>query len=372
MSHAPCKTIGVEVELLAPVGGDRRQLAEYIAARVGGSVRPCFHIDSEPSKVKGKPIFYHLTQAFEVRDADDQLLVTCLDDITLQRDLNKSAKPKPGWYRILSDDVRLLRLLERHTDASATIEQCLAPLGTLFGTQPQTTPQGVYRLIDEWNASLAMAAPLPGERERPCELVTAPLAAEDRTTLPLLLGCAAELGFTLPNEGATHLHFDGKPFCSASGLVVTMNLLHAQRDTLRELVISNPYCRRLGPWPDALVEAVNQPDFLQLDWDQARQRLLALKPSKYVDFNIRNLANNLQHKHTLEIRNLPATLDSSRIFAAIDAFQALFAHTLNQHQPTDNRGQPCGYRDQQQLPPAVVAAFQTPANHLAQPIAQKP
>lgn len=193
---SPCKTVGIEVELLAPPGGDRRQLAEYIARCIDGTVEPFFHLDSEPSKVKDKPIFYHLTQGFRVIDKNGQWLAKCVDDITLQRDLDKTVPPKTGWYRIVSDDVRLLRLLLRHTAADAGIEASLLALGDLFGTKPEAAAKGVYRLLDEGNTSLALAAPLPGERERACELVTAPLAADDRTTLPLLLDCARKLGFT--------------------------------------------------------------------------------------------------------------------------------------------------------------------------------
>ena len=77
------------------------------------------------------------------------------------------------------------------------------------------------------------------------------------------------------------------------------------------------------------MQVVNAEDFSALPWEDARLRLLAQKPSKYCDVNIRNLVNQLPSKHTLEIRNLPATLDSKRIFAALDAFQALFTYTLN-------------------------------------------
>ncbi len=339
-----CQRVGIEVELLAPAGSDRRQLAEHIAHRVAGRIEPCFHIDSEPSKVQGKPVFYHLTQAYKVLDAQGKLLVHCVDDITLQRDLDKKAVPRSGWYRILSDDIRLLRLLERHTDPDADITQCLMPLGTLFGTEPQATPQGVYRLLDHGNASIALAAPLPGERERACELVTAPLAVEDRTTLPLLLDCARELGFTLPNEGATHLHFDAEPFCSAGGLASTMQLLQREQKTLRTLLRTNPYCRRLGNWPDELMQVINADGFNDLPWEEARLRLRAQKPSKYCDVNIRNLVNQLHNKNTLEIRHLPATLDSRRIFAALEAFQLLFAHTLN----------PANWHSELQLPTQVI------------------
>jgi hypothetical protein len=357
-----CRTIGVEVELLAPPGSSRRELACHIARQINGSVEPFFHLDSEPSKVNGKPVFYHLTQAFQILDQHGQLIAKCVDDITLQRDLDKTHPPQEGWYRIVSDDVRLLRLLMRHTDADAGIATCLKPLGELFGTEPQHATKGVYRLLDEAEASLALAAPLPGERERACELITAPLPAEDRHTLPLLLNCAQELGFTLPNEGATHLHFDATPFCSAAVLSDTMQLLYDQRDALRELLKTNRYCRRLGNWPDELMQRVSSDEFRQLAWPQAQQQLSQLKPSKYCDVNIRNIALGIKDKHTLEVRTLPATLQAENIFAAIDGFQALFADIIRQQ--SQNNGQPYP----QQLPASMVAAFSAPADHLAQPV----
>jgi len=332
----PCKTVGVEVELLAPLNGSRKQLAEHIAARINGSVEPFFHLDSEPSKVQNKPIFYHLTQGFKVLDHNGKWLVKCVDDITLQRDLDKSIPPKAGWYRIVSDDVRLLRLLLRHTAAGVTIEDSLVELGKLFGTIPEQTSKGVYRLLDEGSTSLALAAPLPGERERACELITAPLPADDRTTLPLLLDCAKELGFTLPNEGATHIHFDAKPFCSAPVLSDTMQLLHSQRDELRETLQTNKYCRRLGAWSDQLMELVSSDTFRQLEWKDAQLPLLRLKPSKYCDVNIRNIAFGTALKHTLEVRTLPSTLDSAAIFSAMDRFQQLFASVIEQQDQSES------------------------------------
>ena len=167
--------IGVEVELLAPKGSDRQKLAEAIAAEANGFVKAFFHLDSEPSKVKGKPVFYHLTQAFEVFDGYGQPLAHCLDDITIQNALEKKTKPRDGWYRILSDDVRFLRLVMEHADADGPIEQSLQKLAALFGVEPDAAAGGVYRVADKTGASIALAAPLPGERERPCEFVSMPL-----------------------------------------------------------------------------------------------------------------------------------------------------------------------------------------------------
>lgn len=68
--------------------------------------------------------------------------------------------------------------------------------------------------------------------------------------------------------------------------------------------------------------------------------------------NIRNLVYQLANKNTLEVRNLPATLDSRRIFAAIDALQVLFAYTLD----------PTNWRAELELPvrvPELLNATQT-------------
>jgi hypothetical protein len=323
----------VEVELLAPVGSNRRDLAESIAQRLHGSVRAFFHLDSEPSKVAGKPIFYHLTQGFEILSADGKPVAHCVDDITLQSDLDKTRRPQPDWYRIVSDEVRLLRLIARNSQADTPLSATLVKVGELYGTEPIASEGGVYRLSDLSGASIALAAPLPGERERACELVTAPLDANDHDTLPLLLECARELGFLLPKEGATHIHFDGEPFCSAPTLQKLVQVLHPVREKLREHLHTNPHCRRLGAWDEALLAAINADDFVTLTWQQAQTRLGKLSKNaltKYCDFNIRNLIQYVPGKHTFEVRILPATLDAHNIQSAIELFQTLFATTLTE------------------------------------------
>ncbi len=337
MTSPLCRKIGVEVELLAPVGSSRRELAEYIAERLHGNVRAFFHLDSEPSKVAGKPIFYHLTQGFEILDAAEKPVAHCIDDITLQSDLDKTQRPKPGWYRIVSDEVRLLRLIARQSLADMPLSETLMKVGELYGTVPIASEGGVYRLSDLSGASIALAAPLPGERERACELVTTPLDADDRDTLPMLLESARELGFMLPKEGATHIHFDGEPFCSAPALQKLVNGLQPLREKLCEHLHTNPHCRRLGAWDQGLLAAINTNDFAQLTWPQAQTRLTKLSKkelTKYCDFNIRNLIQHVPGKHTFEVRILPTTLDAQNIQSAIDLFQTLFAAIL-----MDERGE---------------------------------
>ena len=201
--------IGIEVELLAPPGKSRLDLANAIATLHNGStVRRFFHPQSEPSKVPGTPIFHNLTLGYEILNDRQECIAQCVDDLTLQADLIRKSPPKPGWYRIIRDDERLLRLIGRQADANQPLQTVLEPIGALFGTQPNAGPGGMVGVNDESGASVAIAAPLPGERERPCELITAPLESNHQEHLESLLSLARSLGFTAPVEGATHIHFD--------------------------------------------------------------------------------------------------------------------------------------------------------------------
>ncbi len=318
--------IGVEVELLAPKGSDRKQLAEAIAAEDKGCVRAFFHLDSEPSKVKGKPIFYHLTQAFEVLDKTNQPVAHCLDDITIQNALEKTTKPRKGWYRILSDDVRFLRLTMQHANAGDPIEQSLKKLAELFGVEAEASEGGVYRVADNTGASIALAAPLPGERERPCELVTMPLSIDDTESLTMLLNCAQQLQFQIPEEGATHLHFDGKPFAEVSTFIKAARFLQEYRLVLRRLLGTNLNCRRIGDWPNEFLALIKTDELQDCDWQEFRKRLSKTSINKYCDFNLRNLIYDIPNKHTLEIRIFPSTLDSEYIYRAVRIFRAIFAY----------------------------------------------
>ena len=105
------RRVGFEIELLAPRGRSRRDLAQLLAKNCGGRVERIFYPQSEPSKVPGQYVFHNLILGFRVTDNEDSWVATCVDDLTLQNDLVKSTPPLPGWYRILSDDLRLLNLV---------------------------------------------------------------------------------------------------------------------------------------------------------------------------------------------------------------------------------------------------------------------
>ena len=123
------RRIGFELELLAPRGSSRRTLADELAARCGGAVRPVWHVDSEPVPIQslgGR--FIHLTQGFEVRGRSGELLCTLVDDITIGADLDQAAPALPGWQRLLTDDLRFAWLLDAQCDPATPLEKVLDPV----------------------------------------------------------------------------------------------------------------------------------------------------------------------------------------------------------------------------------------------------
>lgn len=317
-------TVGVEIELLAPRGRTRKDLADAIAALDGHAVRRTFHLDTEPSLVPGKPVFHNLTPAFEVVDAAGAWKVRCTDDLTLQDDLRRDAPPATDWYRILSDDSRLLRLVQRHVNAEEPRSSVLAPVGEVFGVAPEQLPDGVVRLLDPAGLPIALVAALPGERERPCEIVTCPTPASDvPAQLTRLLTVARDLGFQAPAEGATHVHLDGRPLQDARTFRRFVNLVEPVLPALRGLLRTNPRCRRLGPWPSALRQTVETLGFEGLAWPEAQKRLAGAGLSKFVDVNLKNVVHPLPNKTTVEWRTLPTHLEPEPICRAVRLFLAV-------------------------------------------------
>jgi Putative amidoligase enzyme len=320
--------IGIEVELLAPPGKSRLDLAQAICDRYQGRVHPFFHPQSEPSQVPGTPIFHNLTIGYEIFDAQQNSIAKCVDDLTLQGDLNRQAPPQPGWYRIVSDDERLLRLIKQQTQPELPLAAVMQPIARLFGTTPESGVGGMIRVNDEVGASIAIAAPLPGQRERPCELITAPLSANHQAQLESYLSLARSLNFTAPLEGATHIHFDATALQSAGAIANLVNLLWIYGDILKQTIGTNPNCRRLGQWSNSLVNAVSTPDFDRLNWTEVQAKLQQTDLTKYCDFNLVNCIHNIADKNTIEVRILPVYLDSKPIIDAATLFVSILEYCL--------------------------------------------
>ena len=316
--------VGLELELLAPPGSDRRTLAAAIAGlRPGGSVRRVFHLESEPSAVPGRPVFNNLTLGFEAVDPRGELIARCVDDLTLQADLDREAPPRPGWFRLVSDDVRLLRLAARHADMERDLPEALAPVAALFGTTPEPGPGGMLRVVDDVGNSVLIGAPLPGERERPCELVTPPLGDDRVARLGELVSTAVSLGFLLPREGALHIHYDAAALRDARIIGDLVRFFVAHGGALRRLVGTSAHLRRVGTWSPELIAAATAPGFADLDWPSAERALRELAPTKFCDFNLSNLVFAVPDKDTFEVRILRVSLDLRELLASVELFEAI-------------------------------------------------
>ncbi len=315
--------------MMAPRGLSRRDLAESIAQANNGLVHRIFHPQSEFSKVPGTSLFHNLTLGFEVRDRVGNSIAQCVDDLTLQDDLDKNIPAKAGWYRIVSDDPRFLELVECQANPDDSSSEVLEPIARLFKTELVEGEGGMRRVADRTGNPIAIALPLPGERERPCELITPPIEIEHRQRLDLLLATARSLGFTVPVEGATHIHFDGLPLCSAAVFANLVNLLWTHGENLQQLVGTNPMCRRLGRWDEALLATIDLPHFPTLDWAEAQALLRSLNLTKYCDFNLKNLIYSTPNKLTFEARIFPTWMDSEPIIAAAALIEAILRQAIS-------------------------------------------
>lgn len=333
---------GFEIELLAPPGRDRRDLAERIAREHSGRVRRTFHTDSEPSLVPGMGHFWHLTPGFAVEDASGAPLATLVDDITIAADLRREHEVAgcgtPGhgrcprcrpvdperWYRVVSDDARLLRLAADHSDPDAPFPATLDGVAALFGTEVDTVGS-IQRLRDRDGASIAMATGLVPGRERPCEVVTPPLTDGHEAALDALLAPARELGFTVPVEAAVHLHVDAGPFRSAPAFANLVRLFGYWREALRDALDTNPACTRLQPLPEALLALVEPvgTDADATTWPELQAAAAQTGITKYFDVNLTALLTDDPPRDTVEVRILPGALHPSEITERAALVEAL-------------------------------------------------
>jgi len=212
-----------------------------------------------------------------------------------------------------------------------------------------------------------MAAPLAPGRERPCEIVTAPLTLDHEAALEALLRPARELGFTVPTESAVHLHVDGAPFRSAHAFANLVRLFGHWRGALHALLETNPACTRLAPMPPALLALVEEEaaawaaatsgartgagaDVEDDDvttaadgdattaggaasaerWHRLQQAAARTGLLKYMDVNLTALLTDSPARDTVEVRILPGSLSASDITGRARLVEALLDRCLEE------------------------------------------
>ena len=96
------------------------------------------------------------------------------------------------------------------------------PLAKLFGTKLIDSGHGMWQVQDENGLYFSShGRPFCRERQRPCEIVTAPMIDDREYKLQQLMSLLSVMGHDL-TESATHVHFDALPLKSSN---TTANLV---------------------------------------------------------------------------------------------------------------------------------------------------
>jgi hypothetical protein len=314
--------VGVEIELLAPPGTDRGQVARAIAASVGGSCRPMFGRSTEPTRRGPTRTLYNLSLGTAIHTDDGVELAHVVDDMTI-RDGMSSDLSTSGDYRIVTDDKRLAQLISRHADPSAPLDRVLDPVVELFGGELHPNRDRNRWMAFVEGRSLATALLQLEERRRVCEIVTGVISDDHRDRLAALLEPARELGCVVPTEAAVHVHFDAEPFRRADRFAGLVDLFDRRRDELKERFGTNPACRYLGPLPRSLIELCRTPGFRERPWKEVEELTRGIEFQKLLDLNLRNLRYRTRGKDTVEVRILPGSIDPDHIADQVEDLRTI-------------------------------------------------
>ena len=241
---------GFEVELLAPAGSDRQVLADELAARLGGRVRRLLPHGLRAVGRAGRgrlPAPVARVRRGRRRRASGG---------AARRRHHHRGGPAPGapgrrgWYRVLCDDARLLRLVERHADPDAPLATVLEPVAELFGRARRGhRPRGPgrrRRAGDRRRGDAAAGRAASGRARSSRRRSTA-------TTRRRSNGCwCRRASSASPSRGRPpctctstgHRSAGRRPSPTSSGCSGTGG------EALWAALGTNPACRRLAPLPD--------------------------------------------------------------------------------------------------------------------------
>lgn len=334
-SSSELDRIGVEIELLAPAGVTRADVATAIAQLSPSSesrVVPIYAAGIESSR-SGPNNYFHLTRGVKVVNAEGEIMCRLVDDATIQEGLSTDLS-ESGDYRIVVDDKRLLWLIERNTSAASSLRQCLLPLAKMYKTDIRaTSDRRRYRVVVN-QRTIATALTQRSGRERVVEIVTPVITGDYRQQLDQLLAPARAQGCVVPVEAAVHVHFDAEPFRDPGRLARLVDLFQTRAGELKDRFATNPRCRMLGPQPPELIELLEPIGRASSDgevvpeWQDFEPQLMQLRLPKLADINLRNLQARAEGKDTVEIRILGPAIDTDQIVGQIHDLQTLLTNTV--------------------------------------------
>ena len=292
-------SIGLEVELLAPPGATRDDLARALAKDTGRRLHFGLKYHGAGSLPDGRPDC-RLTSASRVPG-----FATFVDDPTIRDDLGADARTR----RIArTDDVRLAAWLERscwHPRKDRVFDALLEQFEALETDDGYVDPWGLPLL--QWHAESV-------ERARVCEVVLRPMSARERgPMLRRVLRLARSLGFVAPAEAAVHVHFDAAPFRTTRLL---RRLVLAWSDEWKARFSPNPRCRKLGPFPTNVVRVARQAADDD-DFETVAAAYLLAGLHRETDVNLLGLVERFPKQPTIEFRCLPGSIDAEAILDGV-------------------------------------------------------
>lgn len=306
------RRIGLEVELLAPPGKTRFDLARALAKQAGGALRLAFKYHGQGTLPDGRPDC-QLSPAAKVM-VKGKWFASVVDDPTILDDL----APDADAMRIArTDDVRLAAWIERN---------CAGEFKALKKTFAATEEEDGF--VDPWGLPLVRWHQVSAERARVCELVLRPLSQKELApTLRRVMKLARSLEFTVPSEAAIHAHFDAAPFRSTPLLRRLVLRWTKERTRLLSWLQPNPRCRKLGPLPEDVVRVAEAASD-DMSFESLAAGMLLAGLHRAVDLNLLGLVERYPKQPTIELRCLPGSLDPEATLARIAAGEAFLSSVL--------------------------------------------
>lgn len=312
--------VGYELELLAPIGLTRHSVAQAFAQKLQLQMKPCFHRESEFWPGDQSTPFYCLTKGFELSN-QDKWHFRFINDMTIRHSLDPAVQESPEWYHLLTDDIRFIDLINIHCHAGDHADQILKPIANLYKTDVHSE-NGIYSVTGQKSKLICGAHTRMADRNRICEIVTAPITENHQDKLDEIVTLAASLGCVVPREGAFHIHFDGTAFANTATLLRFIRYCHVWSGVLKMLIPPNPYCTRLADYSPEILQYAFNTENEKKSFDQTVIELKSLAPTKYCDFNFTNILTGNPDKFTVEVRVIPMMLDAAALGGASDLYMS--------------------------------------------------
>ncbi len=321
---------GYELELLAPIGSTRYSIAYHFSQKYNLNLKTCFHRESEiwPGSNNGIA-YYCLTKGFELWN-NQSWQFRFINDMTIRHSLDASVPESNEWYHILTDDIRFIDLIQNQCDSSSATSEILKPISKLYKVEQQIKDR-IYSVVGKKSKLICGAHSQMADRNRICEIVTAPITENHQQRLEEIIDLANSMGCIVPQEGAFHIHFDGTDFANSKTLLRMIRYFYVWTDVLKAMIPPNPYCTRLGEYSKAILDYAFDLANETKPFSDVVSELKMLAPTKYCDFNFNNILIGDPDKFTVEVRVIPMLLDSAALVAANDLYMSFleFIKTTN-------------------------------------------